>query len=233
MNEYKNLSIKNWAVDDRPREKLIKNGVRNLSTAELIAILLGSGTKEMTAVDLAKFLLSKANNKLKELSRYTFDQLIVFKGIGEAKAISIIAALEIARRMNEESGNEKIKITSSKDVYEFIRPVIENLPHEEFWAIFLNQANKIIERVKISHGGIAGTVTDIRILYKTALEKLACSVIVCHNHPSGNIEPSNADKELTRKLYEAGNIIDVKLLDHLIIGENRYFSFADEGMIKR
>ncbi len=231
MGKYQKLAIKDWAVEDRPREKLLTTGTRSLSNAELIALIIGSGTKEASAIDLARNILMKADNNLNMLGKFSVEDLQRQKGIGKAKSISIIAALELGRRRKSSEALDKPKITSSKDVYNIIFPLISDLQHEEFWVLLLNRSNKIIDKNKISQGGVAGTVIDVKIILKKAIEKLASSVILCHNHPSGNTDPSEADIGITRKLKEAAEVMDIKLLDHLIVADNSYFSFLDEGIL--
>ncbi len=227
---YQKLSIKNWAVEDRPREKLLSKGITSLSNAELIAILIGSGNRDESAVDLSKRILHDASNNLNELGKTTIENLQKnYRGIGEAKAISIVAALELGKRRKLSEIQEKRQIKSSHDVFELMHPILSDLPHEEFWIIFLNRANKVISSRKISQGGLSGTVIDTRIIMKSALEQLASSIILCHNHPSGNKLPSQQDKSITTKLKEAGKIMDIPVLDHLIVTDGGYFSFADEG----
>ena len=224
-------SIKNWAIDDRPREKLLKSGSFSLSNAELIAILIGSGNKSQSAVDLAKQILRENANNLINLGRLSIADLIKFNGIGEAKAITIIAALELGKRQRKESAATTLIIKKSKTIFEHIRPIFINLNIEEFWVIFLNRSNKIIDQIKISQGGISGTVVDSRIIIKHALEKYASNIILAHNHPSGNIQPSIQDKNITNKIKEAANLFDIKVLDHIIVGTNEYLSFADQGIL--
>lgn len=231
MAEYKNLTIKDWALEDRPREKLLSKGLSSLTDAELIAILIGSGNKNESAVELAKKILKAVKNNLNELGKLTVEDLMASKGIGEAKAITIIAALELGRRRKRADIMEKKKISGSKDVFEFFQPVLADLPYEEFWILLLNRSNKIIEKFKISQGGISGTVIDVRMILKNAIEKLASSIILCHNHPSGNLQPSEADKKITAKLKDAANIMDMQVLDHLIITDSSFYSFADEGIL--
>lgn len=225
------FSIKNWASGDRPREKLIQKGKFALSDAELIAILIGSGNSKESAVDLSKRILASSGNSLNLLGKCSLQQLLRFRGIGEAKAISIIAAMELGRRRRSEEAQEKVKITSSSSVYELLQPILGELPHEEFWILYLNNSNKIIEQFQISKGGITGTLVDVRITLRKALEVGAVSIILAHNHPSGNLNPSEADKQLTRKLKTAVESLDIKILDHLIVTEKSYFSFADEGLL--
>ncbi len=227
--EYKRLTIKDWAVEDRPREKMLQKGIGSLSDAELIAILLRSGNSNETAVSVAQRLLALAQNNLNELGKFTLNQITQIKGIGEAKAISVIAALELGRRRKAIDALTREKITSSRDVIEIFQPILADLPHEEFWALLLNKANKVIEKVRVSQGGVAGTVVDVRIIIKSAVEKLASSMIIAHNHPSGNPKPSDKDISITKKLKEAGNLLDIALLDHLIITDNECYSFADNG----
>ncbi len=227
----KHLGIKAWAEEDRPREKLLLKGKTALSDAELIAILIGSGSRDESAVDLSKRILSVAKNNLNELGKLGIPELQKFKGIGEAKAISITAALELGRRRKQSDPLKRVKITSSNSVYEVMREVMDDLPHEEFWVLLLNRANQVIEKVNISKGGVSQTVVDAKIVFKMALDRLASSIILCHNHPSGNLKPSEADKQLTKKIKEAGRILDLPILDHLIFADNTYFSFADEGLL--
>lgn len=231
MEEYKNLSIRNWAVEDRPREKLLAGGTQNLSDAELIALLIGSGTRNSSAVDLARQILHMAGNNLDKLGKYSITDLKKLKGIGQARAISIVAALELGRRRKLADAPEEIKITGSTEVFDLMYPILCDLAYEEFWVIFLNRSNKVIGKSKISQGGITGTVTDIRLILKTAIDSLATSIILCHNHPSGNMQPSDADISITRRLKESSALMDISLLDHLVIAGRRYFSFADENLM--
>jgi DNA repair protein RadC len=231
MNEYKKLNIKEWAVEDRPREKLLSNGSRSLSDAELIAILIGSGNLDETAVELSRRILTSANNNLNELGRKSVDSLKAFKGIGEAKAITIVAALELGRRRKDADVFHKLKINGSKDAADFFQPLLGDLNHEEFWIMLLDRGNKILDTFMISQGGISGTVIDVRIILKPAIEKLASAIILCHNHPSGTMQASEADLKITRKISEAAKLMDISVLDHIIIGQNKYLSFADEGIL--
>ena len=231
VNESKPLNIKSWSPEDRPREKLLLKGTAALSDAELIAILLGSGTTTMSAVDLAKKILQTAGNNLHELARASVKDLMKIKGIGEAKAITIVAALELGRRRKEIDPEEKPKITGSKDAYELIKAHLLDLQHEEFWVILLNRANRVIRKRQISQGGVAGTVADPKIIFKCALEELASGIIIAHNHPSGNLTASQADIDLTRKVKEGGKLLEIQVLDHVIVAGHKYFSFADEGLI--
>lgn len=229
--EPTNFAIKYWAEDDKPREKLMLKGKSALSDAELIAILIGSGSRNESAVELSKRILISTDNNLNALGKLSLKQLTTFKGIGEAKAIAIIAALELGRRRRAEASLELQKITSSKAVFEIMQPIVGELSHEEFWVLYLNNSNKVIYKTQISKGGITGTVVDTRIIYKTALEHNATSIILCHNHPSGVLQASDADKQITRKLKEAGKQLDILVLDHVIVTEKSYFSFADEGIL--
>lgn len=232
MYNTNKLSIKAWAEEDRPREKLLLKGKMALSDAELLAILIGSGSRQETAVELCKRILSTAaNNDLNILGKLTVADFMVYKGIGEAKAISIVAALELGRRRRAAEVKKRQQITGSSDAAEIFWPILSDLPHEEFWVIYLNRSNKIMLKERISIGGVAGTVADVKIIFKKALQQLACSIIVAHNHPSGNLRPSKADIQLTKKMVEAGKFLDINVLDHLIITDGGYYSFADEGMI--
>lgn len=228
--ESTHFPITNWSEDDRPREKLMLKGKNALSDAELIAILIGSGSRNESAVDLSKRILASVDT-LNSLGKMSLPQLTNFKGIGEAKAIAIIAALELGRRRRAEDAVELTKITSSKIVFEIMQPIIGELPHEEFWVLFLNNSNKVILKSQLSKGGISGTIVDVRIVFKLALENGATGLILCHNHPSGGLVPSEADKHITKKIKQAGDNLDVKVLDHLIITETKYYSFADEGIL--
>ncbi|MBN1413769.1 MAG: DNA repair protein RadC [Bacteroidales bacterium] len=231
MSEDGVKSIKEWAVEDRPREKLLAKGTQSLSNSELIAILIGSGTKNQSAVELARRILSNAGNDLDQLGRFSVADFMKIKGIGRAKAISIVSALELGRRRKDSESADRMKITSSDDVFKTLYPHLADLSHEEFWILLLNRSNKIIEKRKISQGGIAGTVTDVRMILKSAIEVLASSIILCHNHPSGNLQPSEADIQITQKLKDSAHIMDIRLLDHIIIAGKQYYSFADENLI--
>lgn len=231
MNEYKPINgIRSWAEDDRPREKLLLKGKAALSDAELIAILIGSGSTNETAVDLSKRILRDLNNQLSELAKLSVKDLTKFKGIGEAKAISIIAALELGRRRKDSEPKKRVKITDSRSAFDELYPHLGDLNHEEFWVLFLNRANQVIGKQNISKGGVSGTVVDPKVVFKSAVQFPASAIILGHNHPSGNLKPSQADHQLTRKLKEAGKALDIPVLDHLIIGERDYFSFVDESV---
>ena len=225
-----NLSIKNWSENDQPREKLMLKGKQVLSDAELVAILIGSGSRSESAVQLSQRILASVGNNLNALGKLSIKQLTEFKGIGEAKAISIVAATELGRRRRAEETVEFKKITSSKNVFEIMQPIIGELAHEEFWVLFLNNANKVIYKTQISKGGITGTVTDVRLVFKIALEQNATSIILAHNHPSGKLAASDADKTVTKQLKLAGEQLSIPVLDHIIITENGYFSFRDEAI---
>ncbi|CAN5826252.1 DNA repair protein RadC [soil metagenome] len=227
----RNLVIKSWAEEDRPREKLLLKGKAALSDAELIGILIGSGTPKLTAVDVAKLILNAVNNDLNELAKLSVNDLTKHPGIGEAKAITIVSALELGRRRKETAAVAKTKITCSTDIYEYIRPQLQDLPHEEFWVILLNRANVVMKKMPVSTGGVAGTVADPKIIFKQAIESLASAVILVHNHPSGNLKPSSADITLTKKMKEAGTFLDLPILDHIIFADSGYYSFADEGVL--
>jgi DNA repair protein RadC len=226
-----NLTIKGWALDDRPREKLVLKGRKSLSDAELIAILIGSGSRNQSAVSLSKKILNSVNNNINELAKLSVEELTRFHGVGAAKAIAIITALELGKRRQLETALELPEISTSKGVFHLMQPIIGDLQHEEFWAIFLNNSNKVIAKHRLSKGGLTATVVDVRLLYMKALATACVGVIVCHNHPSGKLTPSKADKEVTLKIKEAGSTLDIKLLDHLIITEKSYFSFADDGIL--
>jgi len=228
--EQNNFPITNWSEDDKPREKLMLKGKSTLSDAELIAILIGSGSRNESAVGLSKRILASVDNNLNALGKLTLSQLMNFKGIGEAKAISIMAAMELGRRRRAEEAVELKKITSSKMIFELMQPIIGELPHEEFWVLYLNNSNKVLFKSQQGKGGITGTLVDVRLVFKTALELGATALILCHNHPSGTLIPSDADKQITRKLKTAGQNLDIQVLDHLIVTENGYYSFNDDGI---
>jgi len=227
----KSLTIKQWNRDDRPREKMLLKGKSSLSDAELLAILIRSGSHDETAVELSKRILKKNNFNLNSLARLSVKDLSQFKGIGIVKAITIVTALELGKRRSLESTLNKPKINSSKVVFEIMNPIIGRLPHEEFWILYLNNANKIENKSRISKGGITATIVDVRLVYKRAIEYGATSIILCHNHPSGNRNPSNADDTITEKLKNGANLLDIQILDHIIIADVEYFSYADEGKL--
>lgn len=232
MKEYQqNQSIKFWSEEDRPREKLLLKGKFSLTNAELIAILIGSGTASVSAVELSRQMLSSVSNNLIELSKLTVDDLQQFKGIGQAKAIAIVAALELGKRRRSEEGIQRKQITNSQEVFEYLQFTLSDAPYEAFWVVMLNRANQVIRTAKISDGGMTGTVADPKRIYKLALDSHASGLILCHNHPSGNVKPSDADVRLTTKLRKAGELLDISVTDHLILGDNKYFSFRDEGLM--
>ncbi len=230
-NETIYRSINAWAEADRPREKMLLKGYQSLSDAELIAILLGSGSIGVSAVSLAQEILSSVENNLHELGKRSIKELQRFKGVGEAKAITIAAALELGRRRQISDLRDRPRIGTSRDAFNVIAPFLTDLYHEEFWLLFLNKACEVMAREKLSTGGTSGTVADVKLAFKMALDAHASAIIAVHNHPSGNLKPSDADMELTRKMKEAGKILDLPLLDHLIVSERGYYSFADEGLI--
>ncbi|MBU2652317.1 MAG: DNA repair protein RadC [Bacteroidetes bacterium] len=225
------LSIKQWAEEDRPREKLLLKGRKHLSNAELLAIILGSGTRKETAVDISKKLLNAHQGNLFEISKLSLRELTEFSGIGKARAVSIMAALELANRKNSWEPIQRKAIHCSKDVFDILSGELSECLYEEFWILLLNRANKILNKVRLSEGGLSGTVADPRKIFKIAIEHQASSVILCHNHPSGNVKPSESDINLTKKIVTTGNIMDITILDHVIIGEREYYSFADENML--
>lgn len=224
-------TIQSWAEEDRPREKLMLKGKAALSEAELIAILINAGTVELTAVDVARNILTSVGNNLNELARLSIKDLSKFRGIGEARAITIVAALELGRRRREQDRPLRARITCSRDAYNEMLPHLLDKPHEEFWILLMNRANEVLRPVQVSAGGVSGTVADPKIIFKQAIEHLASSMILFHNHPSGNLTPSQADKDLTRKLKDAGRLLDIPVLDHLIFTDKAFFSFADEGIL--
>jgi len=231
MSEIRNNSIKNWAEDDRPREKMILKGESALSNAELLAILISTGTKEASALQLSQSLLEIVDNNMHELGKLKLTDITKIKGIGSAKAVTIMAALELGRRRLSSEVVEKKKINSSTDAFNFFWPLIGDLPHEEFWVLFVNRSNLITRHHLVSRGGLTATIIDTRKILSMALDCSASGMIVAHNHPSGNKTPSDADKQITQRIKQAGELFSVNLLDHLIIAEKKYFSFADEGLI--
>ncbi len=226
---HKGKSIKNWAELERPREKLMKFGTESLSDSELIAILIGSGNSRMSAVELSREILAQFDNNLNTLGKKAYKDFTKFKGIGEAKAISIVAALELGRRRKLQDAQAQKKVSSSRDAFNYFQPVLGDLPHEEFHVMFLNRANIVIDTIKASQGGTTGTVMDVKLIIKHAIERLAQGLIVAHNHPSGNNQPSNSDIQITKKIKAAAELLDISLLDHIIIADNIFYSFADEG----
>ena len=229
--EATNFPITHWSEDDKPREKMMLKGKSALSDAELVAILIGSGSRNESAVALSKRILASVNNNLSSLGKQSLAQLMEFKGIGEAKAITIAAALELGRRRKEENPLELVKVTSSKVMYQEMYPIIGELAHEEFWVLYLNNANKIIFKAQLSKGGITGTVVDVRLVFKIALEQNAVAIVLAHNHPSGKLQASEADIQVTKRIKNAGLQLDISVLDHIIVTEHSYFSFADEGIL--
>jgi DNA repair protein RadC len=232
QNKYPDkLSILNWAEEDRPREKLVLKGKSTLTEAELIGILIGSGTSSLSAVDLARLILKKVDYKLHRLARLTVSDLMKFKGIGQAKAVSIVTAFELGRRRTEEEPYPRIQITSSRKAYEALKPVMVDQGQEVFWVLILDRANQVMGKQQVSMGGISGTIADPRVIFKIALDYKASSLILAHNHPSGNLKPSEADIRLTKKLKDAGKMLDIPVLDHIIFTDHSYTSFADEGLL--
>lgn len=229
--QTKRLTIKSWAEEDRPREKMIEKGAVALSDAELIAILIGSGTKEETAVDLAKILLKNNNNDLNLLGKLDINDFCKLKGIGKARAVTIAAALELGRRRKGAEKQNKIRVNTSFDIYEIFVPLLADIPYEEFWMLFLNRSNGIIDKIKISQGGIDRTIADVKLIVKSAVNCLATSAVAVHNHPSGNLKPGQEDINVTLKIKSALRYFDISLIDHLIISDNGYYSFTDEGII--
>ena len=225
------LSVKNWAVEDRPREKLMMKGALALSDSELLAILIGSGTRDQSAVEVCKHILTTADNDLNKLARYSVSDLTKTKGIGPAKAITIVAALELGRRRKDTVSKELTKITSSRDAYQALYPYLSDLNHEEIWVLLLNRSNKIESTMRVSEGGISSTVLDVRLVLREALNRYASGIILAHNHPTNNCMPSEQDIRITSKLKDAAKLMDIKLLDHLILCGERYYSFADENVL--
>lgn len=232
MSIYENkLGIKAWAEADRPREKLLQQGRRQLTDAELIAILIGSGSRNETAVDLSKRILSSCQNDLHKLAQLGVKELSKFKGIGEAKAITIVAALELGRRRKDAEPAEVQSVTSSIDVHRLIKADLSDLPHEEFWVVLLNRSNVVLGKHFVSKGGQSGTVVDPKIVFKLALEHGAASIVLVHNHPSGSLKPSSADVSITKKLMELGKMMEIAVHDHLIVYNEKFVSMADEGFV--
>jgi len=226
-----NSSIKAWAEADRPREKLMRLGRHTLTDSELLAILIRSGNREESAVELSRRILSEADNDLTKLSRMSITDLSLFKGMGDVKALTIVAALELGRRRRMAEASKNIKVSSSKEVADFFSPLLSDLLYEEFWILLLNRANSVISKFQVSKGGVTGTIVDPKLIFKKAVESTASGIILCHNHPSGNKQPSDADMSLTKKIKEAGKLLDIHILDHIIIAGENYYSFADEGKL--
>ena len=230
--EHDKFTIKQWAEEDRPREKMLLKGVRSLSNAELLAILIGSGSRDVSAVDLCKQMLNDVDNNLQNLGRKTVCELENnYRGIGEAKAITILAALELGRRRQIEKAIERPQITGSLSVADIFRPMLSDLNHEEFWVLLLNRNNRVLSTECISKGGVSGTVVDVKIIFKLVLDRLASSIILCHNHPSGNLQPSAEDIRITQKCKSAGDVLGVDVFDHIIIAADGYYSFSDQGQV--
>ena len=231
MKSYPIIRILDMALEDRPREKCARLGLQNLTNSDLLAILIGTGSREDSAVSLSVRLLKKAKNDLYVLGKMSRDEFLSINGIGEAKATRIMAALELGKRRQASPVPQKKSISCSRDAYQLIRVELSDLPREEFWVLLLSRSNKLMEKVKISQGGVSGTITDIRIILQSAFSKLASAMILCHNHPSGNLKPSEADLKITRKITEAAKLMDIAVLDHIIVGDDSYFSFADENLM--
>lgn len=228
---FKHLPMKALAEDDRPREKLVAMGRHTLSDAELIAIILGSGNRSETAVQLAQRMLSENDNSINQLAKLGLPELKKFNGVGAVKAITIAAAFELGRRRKDTLASERVKITSSATAYNLLHKRLSDLPHEEFWVLILNRANQVIKEEYLSKGGISGTVVDIRLICRSAIENNASGIVIAHNHPSGQVIPSEQDKSITKKLKEALKLFEIALLDHLIIGDQKYCSFSDDGLL--
>ena len=224
-------TIKTWAEEDQPREKLLLKGKSSLSDAELLAILIGSGSTDLTAVDLCKIILNEYKNNLNELAKCSVNDFIKFKGIGEAKAVTIVAAIELGRRRKEAEVLKKVKISSSNEAYNFLKPYLMDLDHEQFWILLLNRNLELIKPIQISSGGVSGTIADPKIIFKYAIENLANSIILSHNHPSGNLKPSEADIHLTKKLKQASQLFDINLADHIIFTNHGFYSMSDENIL--
>ncbi|WP_312825546.1 RadC family protein [Epilithonimonas sp.] len=225
------MSIKSLAEDDRPREKFLMKGKASVSDSELLAIIMGSGNREESAVELARRILNSVENNWHRLSQLSIKDLMKFKGVGEAKAISIATALEIGNRKSQQEVLERHQISSSKDVFEVLQPHLSDLSTEEFWAVFLNHQNKILYKTCLFRGGIASSVADVRVIFKTALEHFSTRIIVAHNHPAGSLKPSSEDINITKKIDEAGKLLEIELLDHIIIAQNKFYSFKEEGIL--
>ncbi len=231
MRSYPSTRIADMAAEDRPREKCARTGIHSLSNTELMAIIIGNGTTDQSAIDLARQVLLKARNDLYYLGKLTARELGEIKGIGWAKTVRILAAIELGKRRIQQPKPVKLNISCSDDAYNIIKPEITELAHEEFWILLLSRSNRLLDKIKISQGGVSGTITDVRIILQEALTHLASGLILAHNHPSGNIQPSQADTSITRKIKEAAALMDIAVLDHLIVGEQSYFSFADQNLL--
>ncbi|GHT75896.1 DNA repair protein [Bacteroidia bacterium] len=231
MQEPIKLTVKDWSPEDRPREKMLAKGVYTLSDAELLAIILGSGNREESVVELSQRILQSAGNNLNELGKYSINQLMKFKGIGSAKAISVVAVLELGKRRKAEEIRKKEQIRFSKDIYDYFHSLLCDLFYEEFWVLFLSRGNRIIDKMKISQGGVSETVVDPKIIYREAINRLASGIILCHNHPSGNPQPSRQDDKITMKIREGVKLLDLTLIDHVIICDDGFYSYADNGRV--
>ncbi len=231
MSYNTKTTIKTWAEEDQPREKLLLKGKSSLSDAELLAILIGSGSTDLTAVDLCKMILNEYKNNLNELAKCSVNDFIKFKGIGEAKAVTIVAAIELGRRRKEAEVLKKVKISSSNEAYNFLKPYLMDLDHEQFWILLLNRNLELIKPIQISSGGVSGTIADPKIIFKYAIENLANAIILTHNHPSGNLKPSEADIHLTKKLKEASLLFDINLADHIIFTNHGFYSMSDQNIL--
>ncbi len=231
LESVKKLTINQWAEDDRPREKMMAKGASALSDAELLAILVGSGNTEETAVELMRRLMIDCGNNLNNLARWGVSEFSRYKGMGPAKSITIMAALELGRRRNLQAAEERVAIRSSRDIFEIFHPLMRDLPLEEFWVLYLNQAGKAVDKVRISTGGIAGSLVDVRMVLREALLRHATQIAAVHNHPSGTRHPSNEDRNVTERLRKASETMNIRLIDHVIVSEGGYYSFADEGLI--
>ncbi len=231
MENANKLSINKWAIEDRPREKMMMKGAEALSDAELLAILVGSGNQDESAVELMRRMLDSCGNDLNELARWDVHDFSSFKGMGPAKSLTLMAALEIGRRRAATPAKERRAVRCSKDIYDIFRTKLMDLPYEEFWVLLLNQSNKVIDKVRVSTGGIAGTYVDVRLVLREAILRHATQIAVVHNHPSGNNQPSSEDRSLTQRISKSGETMNIRLLDHVIICESCYYSFADEGTL--
>lgn len=230
-DENKRLTLKDWAEENRPREKMLKLGAASLTDVELLAILLRSGSTSYTVVEVAQQMLNRVNNSLNDLGKLNVSQLTRFNGIGPAKAVTVLAALELGRRRKETEPTERPNINSSTAAIKIMQPILADLPHEEFWILILNHSNRLVDKMRVSQGGIAGTVVDTKLIMRTALDKLATSIIMVHNHPSGNNQPSAEDKQITERVKRAASTLDINLLDHIIITDGSCYSFADNGLV--